>query len=149
MQLGLNYTLGLSFTGNTGLQKRLEHASGGTISIRADQTQYEEQNKDLNLQRHLIKGNWVWDFPNLSTQGGRVSRVIAHVLNDWQLSGILTAGSGNRYDLTYAYTVNGQPVNLTGSPDYAAKIIFTGDPGSGCSDDLYRQFNAAAVTGPT
>src|SRR5262249_59629542 len=39
--------------------------------------------------------------------------------------------------------------NLTGSPDYAAKIVFVGDPGSGCSSDQYRQFSAAAVTGPT
>jgi hypothetical protein len=40
-------------------------------------------------------------------------------------------------------------VNLTGSPDYGARIVFTGDPGSGCSNDQYRQFNVAAVTGPT
>jgi hypothetical protein len=40
-------------------------------------------------------------------------------------------------------------VNLTGSPDYAAKIVFIGDPGSGCSDNQYAQFNTKAVTGPT
>jgi hypothetical protein len=39
-------------------------------------------------------------------------------------------------------------VNLTGSPDYGARIVYVGDPGSGCSDDQYRQFNTAAVTGP-
>jgi hypothetical protein len=40
-------------------------------------------------------------------------------------------------------------VNLTGSPDYAAKIALVGDPGSGCSDNQYAQFNTKAVTGPT
>ena len=40
-------------------------------------------------------------------------------------------------------------MNLTGSPDYAARIVYVGDPGSGCSGDQYRQFNTAAVTGPT
>ena len=40
-------------------------------------------------------------------------------------------------------------VNLTGSPDYAAKIIYVGDPGSGCSNNQYAQFNTTAVTGPT
>ena len=39
-------------------------------------------------------------------------------------------------------------MNLTGSPDYAARIVYLGDPGSGCSGDQYRQFNTAAVTGP-
>jgi hypothetical protein len=39
-------------------------------------------------------------------------------------------------------------VNLTGSPDYAARVRVVGDPGSGCSDDIYRQFNAAAFQGP-
>ena len=40
-------------------------------------------------------------------------------------------------------------MNLTGSRDYAARIVYVGDPGSGCSGDQYRQFNTAAVTGPT
>ena len=31
--------------------------------------------------------------------------------------------------------------NLTGSPDYGARIIYTGDPGKGCSGDQYVQFN--------
>ena len=70
---------------------------------------------------------------------------------------MLTAGSANhvnndqpggRYDITYNYENNGTPTNLTGSPDYAARIVFLGDPGGGCSDDPYRQFNTAAVTGP-
>ena len=90
--------------------------------------------------------------------------------NDWQLSGILTAGSAfqpgaiqangaaqanpannsnGRYDITYTYQNNGTNMNLTGSPDYAAKILYVGDPGSGCSDNQYAQFNTAAVAGPT
>ena len=40
-------------------------------------------------------------------------------------------------------------MNLTGSPDYAAKILYIGDPGKGCSDNPYAQFSTAAVTGPS
>ena len=47
------------------------------------------------------------------------------------------------------YQSNGQNVNLTGSPDYAAKILYIGDPGKGCSDNPYAQFSTAAVTGPS
>ncbi len=65
---GANYVLSLSFTGNTGLQKRLQHNADGSYSVRADQADYEALNNTLNLQRHLIKLNWVWDLPRL--QGG-------------------------------------------------------------------------------
>ena len=155
---GVNYTLGLSLTGNTGLQQRLQHAPDGTISLRADQAQYEELFKDLAMQRHVIKANAVWDLPDFATSGsGAAKRTVGWILNDWQLSGVLTAGSAQnannqangRYDLTYSYQNNGGSVNLTGSPDYGARIVYVGDPGSGCSDDQYRQFNTASVTGPT
>jgi hypothetical protein len=100
----------------------------------------------------------VWEFPSAPSALGRVG---AAVLNDWQISGVLTAGSANhngnnntaqnngRYDITYNYQNNGAAVNLTGSPDYAAKIVYVGDPGSGCSSNQFKQFNTAAVTGPT
>ena len=60
-----------------------------------------------------------------------------------------TTRANGRYDLTYTYQNTGTNVNLTGSPDYAAKIVFVGDPGSGCSSNQYAQFNTTAVTGPT
>ncbi|HMF99324.1 MAG TPA: hypothetical protein VKE96_33725, partial [Vicinamibacterales bacterium] len=57
--------------------------------------------------------------------------------------------ANGRYDINYTYQNNGTNTNLTGSPDYAAKIVYVGDPGSGCSSDQYRQINTAAVAGPT
>ncbi|PYR23695.1 MAG: hypothetical protein DMF94_00510 [Acidobacteria bacterium] len=172
LAFGTNYTLGLSLKGNdgyanptnTGLQLRLQHAADGTISVRSDQAAYEKLNENLALQRHVIKSYAVWDLPNAPERFGPAGK---YLLNDWQISGVLTAGSAyqpgatqangaaqpnnqfnGRYDLTYTYQNNGANVNLTGSPDYAAKIVYVGDPGSGCSSDQYRQFNTAAVTGP-
>src|SRR6185295_15362852 len=128
------YTLGLSLKGNTGLQQRLQHAPDGTISIRADQAEYEKLNENLALQRHVIKSYAVWDLPNAPSRFGMVGK---YLLNDWQISGVLTAGSANqpgatqangaaqtnnqtngRYDLTYTYQNNCANVNLTGSLDY-------------------------------
>ena len=71
------------------------------------------------------------------------------ILNDWRLAGVLRAGSGQPYDPSFTYNTNGGNVNLTGSPDYGARIVYVGDPGSGCSSDPYRQFNVNAVTGPS
>jgi hypothetical protein len=40
-------------------------------------------------------------------------------------------------------------INLTGSPDYnIARVLFNGDPGSGCSSNQYAQFNTSVVSGP-
>ena len=87
----------------------------------------------------------MWDLPNVPTAFGKV---VGAILNDWRLAGVWTAGSGAAYDLGFSYKANGGSVNLTGSPDYGARIVYVGDPGSGCSDDQYRQFNVSAVTGP-
>ena len=143
---GVNYTYSISWKGNTGLQKRLVHAPDGTISVRADQAEYEKKNEDLARIPHVLKANAVWDLPNVPTGFGRVG---AALLNDWQISGVLSAQSGNPYDLTYSYQNNGSNKNLTGSPDYGARIVYVGDPGSGCSANQYAQFNRASVTGPT
>jgi hypothetical protein len=98
------------------------------------------------LQRHIFKANFIWDLPNWETTGSR--RVAAALVNDWQLSGIFTGGSGARYDITYLYQNNGANVNLTGSPDYAARVLINSDPGSGCTDDRFSQFKTAAFAGP-
>jgi outer membrane receptor protein involved in Fe transport len=139
---GVNYTYGISFKGNTGLQVRLQHAPDGSISVRSDQADYEKLLENLDKRPHIIKANAVWDLPNVSHRG------LGVVLNDWQLSGVLTAGSAPAYDLTYSYNSNGSNKNITGSPDYAGRIVYLSDPGSGCSDDQYAQFNRASVTGP-
>jgi hypothetical protein len=147
---GVNYTLGLSLTGNTGLVQRLQHSPDGTISLRADQAAYEEQFKDLGLQRHVLKANAVWDMPDLGTSGaGAAKKTLGYIINDWQISGVLTANSGTKYDLGFAYNNNGSAVNLTGSPDYNARIVYVGDPGGGCSSNQYAQFDMNAVKGPT
>ena len=146
---GANYTLALSLKGNTGTQKRLEHQPDGTITVRADQEAYEDLMEDLHPQRHVLKANAVWDMPDFNTSGsGAGMKTVGYIVNDWQLSGVLTANSGTRYDLSYSYQSNGASKNLTGSPDYGARIVYLGDPGSGCSDNQYAQFNVNSVTGP-
>ena len=144
---GVNYTLSLSFTGNTSLVQRLQHAPDGTVSVRADQAEYEKQNEMLNLQRHLVKANWVWDLPDYNTSNTS-GKILGYVINNWQVSGLFTGGSGNRYDLNYGYQSGIGNQNITGSPDYAGKVVINGDLGKGCSSNRFAQWNAAAVSGP-
>jgi hypothetical protein len=153
ISFGFNHTLSLVYRGNTGVPLRLEHLADGSYVPRADQDAYEDLMEDLGLQRHLVKANVVWDLPDFHGDSG-ARRVLSAVLNDWQLSGVLTAGTGDPYDLTYSYNSGGNAVNLTGSPDYpnngtGARIVYVGDPGSGCSSNQYAQFNTASVAGPS
>jgi hypothetical protein len=147
MSFGVNYTWSLLLEGNTGLNTRLQHNADGTFQERADQQAYEDLNKQLAIQPHVLRGNFVWDLPDLVADSG-AQRTLGYILNDWQLSGLVNLSSGTNYDLSYSYNANGASVNLTGSPDIGARIVFVGDPGSGCSSDQYAQFNTASVTGP-
>ena len=142
---GVNYTYGIFFEGNTGLQQRFQHAADGTISLRADEGQFEELNKTLDRRPHMIKANAVWLIPGTSESSGAVLRALT---NDWQISGVLTAGSGAAYTLGYSYKNQGANVNITGSPDWNGRVILADGLGSGCSSDQYAQFNYAAVRGP-
>jgi hypothetical protein len=146
ISFGGNYTLSLSDTGTTGVPLRLQHNADGSFFVREDQAIFNDLMKNQGLQRHIVKANFIWDMPDWQTTGSK--RIAAAIVNDWQLSGIFTGGSGARYDITYLYQNNGANVNLTGSPDYAARVVITGDPGSGCSGDRFKQFDTASFSGP-
>jgi hypothetical protein len=143
---GANYTYGISFTGNTGLTWRLQHNADGSYGFRDDQDDYEQLMEKLDRRPHYLRANGVWDLPNAPSGS---NRVLAQILNDWQLSGVATLGSGTAYDLGFSYQNNGANINLTGSPDYGARIRYVGDPGSGCAYDDNTQFNTGSVQGPT
>src|SRR5262249_8407135 len=147
LQFGVNYTYAISFSGNAGLATsttagnpgiglRLQHNSDGSYSIRSDQAQYERLNNDMGNRPHTLKANAVWSLPSVKADSG-LMKTVGAIVNDWQLSGVLTAGSAAKYDATFTYNTNGLPINLTGSPSYNARIVIAGDPGKGCSDNQY------------
>jgi hypothetical protein len=125
---------------------RLQHAPDGSFSYRADQEEADALFQ-TDPVRHTMKGNFIWDLPDVKASGSTM-KVIGAIVNDWQLSGIWTATTAAPYQIGFSYQSGGSNVNLTGSPDYAARVRVVGDPGSGCGDDIYRQFNTAAFQGP-
>jgi hypothetical protein len=132
---------------------RVQHNADGSFTFRDDQQQANEMLTYVIPNKHIIKGNFVWDLPDLHA-GGHALKAVSLVINDWQLSGVWTAstggvatGTGGAYNVTQSYSSGGSSVNLTGSPDYGARVRIVGDPGSGCSSDMYRQFNASAFQG--
>jgi hypothetical protein len=148
-QLGVNwnwaiYDVANSF-GGASPNLRIDHNADGTYVVRADQAKAQELFGDQGDIKHTIKGNFVWQLPMIRSEN-TIMRAIGLVANDWQLSGIFTLDSGNPFDVGYSYQ-SGGGTNLTGSPDYNARIIIPdlGLAGGGCSDDQYSQFNNKMV----
>jgi hypothetical protein len=63
----------------------------------------------------------------------------------------LTLTSGTPYSIGYSYQTAGSNLNLTGSPDYPARMVIVGNANSlgGCSANQYGQFDPASFAGPT
>ncbi len=145
------WTLGLSDKGNQNPPGgnpvlRLNHSSDGTYTVRPDQATAEARFADEGLIRHVATSTVVWAPPKLSADGS-VSKVVAAVINDWQFSSILRVDSGAPYDASYSYQSGGGAA-LTGSSDYAARIILNSKPTGGCSDNQYKQFDTGIYSGP-
>jgi hypothetical protein len=142
---GANYTHGISLKGNTGISQRFQHAPDGTISLRSDEAQWEKLNETLDAVPHLFKANAIWNSPGIKNHGG----VLLNLTRDWQISSVATVASGGTYGIGYSYVSNGANVNLTGSPDWGARVALLDGLGSGCSDSQYAQFNGSAIRPPT
>jgi hypothetical protein len=157
LQLSLNrrFTNGVSFGFNDTIVlydhaiagARVQHAADGSWSYRDDQDQANQLLGQAIPQKQIYKANFVWDMPDLHGSGS-AAKVVGLIVNDWQLSGVWTGATGSAYTVNYSYSSGGGAVNISGSPDYAGRVRLVGDPGSGCSGDEYRQFNASAFQGP-
>jgi hypothetical protein len=154
LQFGLNDTITLSDRAfcNAGAcpnpqPLRLQHNSDGTYAVRADQAEAEDLLGNARTPTHILKGSLVWDLPDLASNSA-TRRTVGWFVNNWQVASVWTASTGADYLIAFAYQNGGANVNLTGSPDYAARVRIVGDPGSGCSADPLRQFNTAAFQGP-
>ncbi|MFL6113468.1 MAG: hypothetical protein ACJ786_19220, partial [Catenulispora sp.] len=146
VSLGFADTIGLSDRQSTA--PRLEHLADGSYRLRADQADADALLGDNAPQTHIMRGTFVWDLPDVAAPSGSAMRMVGYVVNDWQLSGLWSGATGAAYTVGFTYQNGTNNLNLTGSPDYAARIRVVGDPGSGCSGDIYRQVNAAAFQGP-
>ena len=160
LSFGFNDTIGLSDRQQAGV--RLQHDADGSLqhprrSGRGRRAARQQQPGAA----HVLRANFIWDLPDLRSSATAAGRRSACLVNDWQISGIwsgarrganVTAGNSNvpsrRYTVGFSYANGGGNQNLTGSPDYGARIVVVGDPGNGCSSDPLRQFNTSAFRGP-
>ena len=142
---GLNDTVSLFDHQNQG--PRLQHNADGSYSIRDDQADADRLLGTTVNRRQTLKGNVIWDLPDIRSTNSAL-KAIGFVVNDWRFSSIWTGLTGTPYTLGYSYQNGGGNVNITGSPDYGGRVRLVGDPGNGCSGNLYKQFTPSAFQGP-
>jgi len=142
---GFNYTLGIRNTGNMLQQPILVHSATGAVTFSPVYNQNASVINNVGFRRNTLKGYLVYEIPKVNT----VPKAAGYVVNGWQLSAVYTGGNGAPYDATYTYASNGANVNLTGSPQYVARIKVGSNAGSGCGSSQYQQLNANAFSGPT
>ncbi len=147
LAFGLNDTVLLSQRGST--SARLQHNADGSFSERADQKDANRLLGDFVGNRHTFKGNFVWEIPGTKRGDSRGGQALKWLTNDWRLSGVWSATTGGAYTIGVSYQGGGGNQNITGSPNYGGRTRILGNPGSGCGGDIYRQFSAAAFTGPS
>jgi hypothetical protein len=145
LQFTLNYTLGRNVGLNGGTYFTVDKNDNITLLPENRTANYGITGND---RTHTVKGNFVWDLPDMHRSNNQTVNVISYVVNDWQLSGVFTGGSGAPYTPGFSIPgINNQI--LTGSPDYGARVIMTGDPGKGCSSDYQKQFATNVFMAPT
>jgi hypothetical protein len=146
LAFGFTDSIGLHDRGNTTF--RVQHNPDGTISARDDQAEADRLLGNNAPRRHTVRAHFTWNLPAMRTDRGGAAGLLAHVLSDWTLSGLWSGETGGAYSIGFSYGSGGSPVNLTGSPNYPARVVIVGDTGGGCSADRLRHFNTSAFNGP-
>ena len=85
--------------------------------------------------------NFIYQTPKVA------SGVLGILANDWQISGIFRWTSGRPYTIGYSIPGIGN-TNLTGTPDFGARVVVTCDPGKGSSGDPYKQIDTSCFAPP-
>ena len=120
LSFGLNYTVTLRQAGTNDLNSvdsvRLVHNPDGTFSDDPVWAQAQENLDNNGLRRHVIKGNFVWDLPDIHSTSTSL-KALGFVLNDWQLSGILPPDRATRSATPIRTAVQREPDRL---PNHAA-----------------------------
>ncbi len=145
LSFGFHDTISLSDRQQAGA--RLRHNADGSFEFLPDQERANDLLGVVNTSKHIMRANFVWDMPDLRSSDP-AKRALGLVINDWQLSGVWQGRTGTGYSVGYSYQSGGSSQNLTGSPDYGARVRIVGNTMSGCSDNPYQQFNPAAFNGP-
>ena len=134
-QIDRRFANGLFLNANYTFSKALDTQDGNTDFSRIDEFDKQANYGPAGFdRRHIFNFNWVYQLPR--NEG--VNAFVSGLINNWQISGGYRLESGLPYGLTWSVNGVGNR-NITGSDTEGSRIVITGDPGSGYSEDEYQQ----------
>jgi hypothetical protein len=96
--------------------------------------------------------NYIYDIPSLARQGSFLDNAVGRqVFGGWQFSGLSSFSVGAPLTLSYTLTTaNGAALNrlITGSEDFAPRVVLTCDPNKQRSDRTIGAFIDTSCVGP-
>lgn len=97
----------------------------------------------FDIRQNLIF-NYVYALPGASSLGSLNNRATRAAFNGWQLSGTTQFRTSTPFTPNFSVPGVSNSTNLTGSPDFSARMKLIGDPYQGTTDSPYNRLNAAA-----
>ena len=152
LQTSINrrFTKGLLLGGSYTWSKALGTQAADLPGITAFGVPRSDSNQRLSnyaLQdfdrRHNFNVNWVYDLPKATN-----NRALGYALNGWEVSGIYRYQQGQPYSIVAS--IGGlSSYGVIGTQQIeAGRVVITGNPGKGYSNDPLQQFNVAAFSAP-
>jgi hypothetical protein len=146
---GIMFSMFYVFSKAMTLEHNNDFAQGGPPACQCGPPNFsEEEVRRLDYsyapfdRPHNFVVNFIYQTPRVA------SGTLGVLANDWQISGIYRWSSGVPYAINYSIPGIGAQ-NLTGNNGQpSARIVLTGDPGSGSSDDPYRQIDTSVFAPP-
>jgi hypothetical protein len=139
MQVSVNrkFTHSLTYSMSYTWSKAMNTASGdtSTVGYPTDTRGHEYRRADFD-RRHIFTFNYVWNVPSLSPKLGN-NAIAKGVFDNWELSGITQFSSGSPWEFGFPGLQPSRSQSITGSPDYAARLLLTGDPTGSRSRDQW------------
>ncbi len=130
MQISVNrkftrsFTYALAYTWS----KAMTTANGdtSTVGYPTDIRGYEYRRADFD-RRHILTLNYVYNLPKLSPHM-KDNAIAKGIFDNWEISGISQFSSGSPWEFGMASLQPSRSQSFTGSPDYGARMLLTGDP---------------------
>jgi hypothetical protein len=130
MQVSVNrkFTRSLTYAMAYTWSKALNTANGdtSTVGYPTDIRTYEYKRADFD-RRHILTFNFVWNLPRLSPKL-HDNFLVKQIFDNWEVSGISQFSSGSAWEFGFPSVQPSRSQSWTGSPDYGARILLTGDP---------------------
>jgi len=119
-----NITYALTYTWSKALDTL--DSDTGTVGYPTDVRTREYRRAGFD-RRHVLTVRYVWYLPRLSTKLHN-NILIKQIFDDWELSGVALFSSGSPWEFAFPSLQPTRSQSITGSPDYAPRLLLTGDP---------------------